>query len=263
MSTDAVVIWGRALVGHASRRRSRRSLWGRPGQRRLAPRPGRADGAQLATRVGDDDDGRRAARAELDGLVDTCLNPGRFRGAARPASVTIELEGGEPRYTLPRRAGVGAHRLHRHGGRRDEIRDAGVFVYGTLAQRTARRGSPSGGRGGRRGRARALKVYDANLRPNDPGVATRSARRWRTPTWSSSTTARSASSARCSAGTTIRSPSCARSGPRIVVVTHGAAGSTNPSVGRCADRDPRAPASPGRATTSDAAMPIWPCSCSA
>ena len=154
--SDAVVIWGELL-------------WDRfPDGDRLGGAPanvawhlGQAGGwAQLVTRVGGDADGQRAIAA-LDDLVDTSLiqvDPDRATG-----EVTVRLEGGEPRYTL-------------HGGRAWEritcteaaaaaIASAGVFVYGTLSQRT-----PEGLAEWRRAAAVAsqcLRVCDLNLRPGD------------------------------------------------------------------------------------------------
>src|SRR5437763_16347401 len=93
MADAAVVIWGEVL-------------WDRfPDGDRLGGAPAnvawhlaQAGGwAQLVSRIGDDDDGRRAL-AQLDGLVDTSLvqiDPERATG-----EVTVEIVGGEPRYTL-------------------------------------------------------------------------------------------------------------------------------------------------------------------
>jgi fructokinase len=160
MSTDAVVIWGELLWDRFPTALGGDRLGGAPAN--VAWHLAQAGGwAQLVTRVGDDRDGRRAL-AELDGLVDTALvqvDPERATG-----EVTIELDGGEPRYTL--HAGRAWERIACTDAVAAAIRDAGVFVYGTLAQRTAeglaawRRAIAAAG-------ARALKVYDANLRPND------------------------------------------------------------------------------------------------
>jgi len=160
MSTDAVVIWGELLWDRFPAALGGDRLGGAPAN--VAWHLAQAGGwAQLVTRVGDDADGRRAL-AELDGLVDTALiqvDPERATG-----EVTVELDGGEPRYTL--HAGRAWERIACTDAVDAAIRDAGVFVYGTLAQRTAeglaewRRAIAAAG-------ARALKVYDANLRPND------------------------------------------------------------------------------------------------
>jgi fructokinase len=168
MSTDAVVIWGELLWdrfvagrgGDPARPGDGGELGGAPTN--VAWHLAQAGGwAQLATRVGDDADGRRAL-ALLDGLVDTSLV--QIDPRYPTGEVTIALEHGEPRFTL-------------HGGRAWEhiectdavdaaIRDAGAVVYGTLSQRTPggvaqwRRAVAAAG-------AHALKIYDANLRPND------------------------------------------------------------------------------------------------
>jgi fructokinase len=168
MSTDAVVIWGEllwdryplapALAGAAPGGGDQ--LGGAPAN--VAWHLAQAGGwAQLVTRVGDDEDGRRAI-ARLDGLVDTSLiqvDPGRATG-----EVTIQVAHGEPRYTL--HPGRAWERIACTGAVRDAIQGAGVFVYGTLAQRTAQ-GLAQWQRAIEAARVRALKVYDANLRPND------------------------------------------------------------------------------------------------
>ena len=262
MSTDAVVIWGELLwdrypaawaLPDGSDQRSQiagggdGSAGGSPQRGEKAPRGidrlggapanvawhfAQAGGwAQLVTRVGDDEDGRRAI-AMLDGLVDTSLvqiDPDRATGV-----VTIDVDQGEPRYTL--HPGRAWERIECTDAVRDAIHDAGMLVYGTLSQRTAdgfaqwRLALEAG--------SRVLKVYDANLRPNDQashviGHALDHAdlvklndrevaqlrdlfgwadpiARLRTPGDSALGRARESQPAR----------------PRILVVTHGAAGST-------------------------------------
>ncbi|HET7505810.1 MAG TPA: PfkB family carbohydrate kinase, partial [Kofleriaceae bacterium] len=173
MSTDAVVIWGellwdryppQAVPGDGGRGRSidrgaGDRLGGAPAN--VAWHLGMAGGwAQLVTRVGDDDDGRRAI-AQLTDVVDTSLiqvDPERATG-----EVTIVIDRGEPRYTL--HAGRAWERIACTEAARAAIGDAGVFVYGTLSQRT-----PEGLAEWQRATlaaSRAVKVYDANLRPND------------------------------------------------------------------------------------------------
>ncbi|HEX4417331.1 MAG TPA: PfkB family carbohydrate kinase [Kofleriaceae bacterium] len=176
MSTDAVVIWGellwdRYVAPTGSEGSGGDSAGGGDGgtSEQLGGAPAnvawhlaQAGGwAQLITRIGDDAAGRRALD-RLDGLVDTSLiqiDPERATG-----EVTIALDRGEPRYTL-------------HPGRAwewiactDEVRaaidEAGVFIYGTLAQRTSE-GHAQWTHAIAAARARAVKVYDANLRPND------------------------------------------------------------------------------------------------
>jgi fructokinase len=113
------------------------------------------------TRIGDDADGRRAL-ARLDGVVDASLiqiDPERATG-----EVTIAIERGEPRYTL--HPGRAWEHIACTGAVRDAIGDAGVFVYGTLSQRTAG-GLAQWQLAIEAARSRSVKVYDANLRPND------------------------------------------------------------------------------------------------
>src|SRR6185436_1261581 len=237
MSTDAVVIWGellwdRFLAAPGGEDGPAREdspagvarLGGAPAN--VAFHFGQAGGwARLVTRVGDDADGRRAVEL-LDDLVDTSLvqvDPDHATG-----EVTIRLDRGEPRFTL-------------HPGRawehiactepvREAIRDAGVFIYGTLSQRTA--AGFAQWQLAAECASRALKVYDANLRPNDQashaiGAALshadlvklndrevaqlRDLFGWDDPI------------ARLRAG---ERPQAAAPTPRIIVVTHGAAGST-------------------------------------
>jgi fructokinase len=239
MSTDAVVIWGELLWDRYSKVLGPEpaapgggdQLGGAPAN--VAWHLAQAGGwAQLVTRVGDDADGRRAL-ARLDGLVDTSLvqiDPDRATG-----EVTIAIERGEPRYTL--HAGRAWERIACTDAVRDAIGDAGVFVYGTLSQRTAD-GFAQWQRAIEAARSRAVKVYDANLRPNDRashaiGSALEHADvvklndrevaqlgelfGWDDPVARLRTPGAAASGI----------PRGARPGkPRIVVVTHGAAGST-------------------------------------
>jgi len=118
---------------------------------------------QLVTRVGDDEDGRRAVEA-LSQLVDTELvqiDPERATG-----EVTVRVENGEPRYTL--HPGRAWERIECTDRVRSALATAGVFAYGTLAQRTPE------GLDAWRAAARATKathVCDLNLRPTDHGTA--------------------------------------------------------------------------------------------
>jgi fructokinase len=237
MSTDAVVIWGELLWDrYPPALAGGDQLGGAPAN--VAWHLGQAGGwAQLVTRVGDDDDGRRAL-ARLDGLVDTSLiqiDPDRATG-----EVTIQLEHGEPRYTL--HPGRAWERIACTDAAREAIHDAGVFVYGTLSQRTPE-GHAQWQQAIEAAAVRALKVYDANLRPNDQAthaiggalehadviklndreVAQLGALfGWDDPV------------ARLGAGR-----------PRIVVVTHGAAGSTIYPLEGAPIEIPGAPAAPG------------------
>lgn len=113
---------------------------------------------QLVTRIGDDAEGRRAL-ALLDDVVDTSLvqiDPDRATGA-----VEVAIEAGEPRYRLvPGRAW---QRIACTPAVRATLADAGVLVFGTLSQLT-----PEGLAGWREAIAAApascLKVCDVNLR---------------------------------------------------------------------------------------------------
>jgi fructokinase len=236
MSTDAVVIWGELLWDRYPAVAGGDQLGGAPAN--VAWHLGQAGGwAQLVTRVGDDDDGRRAI-ALLDGLVDTSLiqiDPDRATG-----EVTIQLEHGEPRYTL--HPGRAWERIECTDAAREAIDEAGVFVYGTLSQRTPE-GHAQWQQAIEAAAVRALKVYDANLRPNDQAthaiggalehadviklndreVAQLGALfGWADPV------------ARIGAGR-----------PRTVVVTHGAAGSTIYPLEGAPIEIPGMPAAPG------------------
>lgn len=160
MSTDAVVIWGELLWDRYPVAEGGDCLGGAPAN--VAWHLAQAGGwAQLVTRVGDDDAGRRAL-AELDGLVDTSLiqiDPERATG-----EVTIAIEDREPRYTL--HPGRAWERIACTDEVRAAIDEAGVFVYGTLAQRTSD-GLAQWQAAVTAARTRAVTVYDANLRPND------------------------------------------------------------------------------------------------
>lgn len=236
MSTDAVVIWGELLWDRFPADLGGDQLGGAPAN--VAWHLGQAGGwAQLITRVGDDDAGRRAL-GRLDGVVDTSLvqiDPERATG-----EVTVTLDGGEPRYTL--HPGRAWERIACTEAVIEALGGAGVFVYGTLSQRT-----PEGLAEWRRAvgaaHSRALKVYDANLRPNDQASHAvagaldhadlvklndrevgqlRALLGWADPI------------ARLRAGR-----------PRIVVVTHGAAGSTMFPLEGAAIEIPGVPAEPG------------------
>jgi len=155
MSSDAVIIWGEVLW---DRFPDGDQLGGAPAN--VAWHFGQAGGwVRLVTRVGDDDDGRRAIE-KLETVVDTSLvqiDPQRATG-----EVTVRLEDGEPRYTL--HAGRAWERIECTDVVRAALDEAGVLIYGTLAQR-----QPEGLAGWREAIAatRATKVCDLNLRPTD------------------------------------------------------------------------------------------------
>jgi fructokinase len=161
---DAIVIWGELLW---DRFPDGDQLGGAPAN--VAWHLGQAAGygragpasywPQLVTRVGDDAAGRRAIEA-ISQLVDTELvqiDPERATG-----EVTVHLDGGEPRYTL--HPGRAWERIACTPAVKAALATAGVFVYGTLAQRT-----PEGLAGWREAVAstRCTKVCDLNLRPTD------------------------------------------------------------------------------------------------
>ena len=155
MSTDAVVIWGEVLW---DRFPDGDQLGGAPAN--LAWHLGQAGGwARLVTRVGDDDDGRRAI-ARLADVIDTSLvqiDPARATG-----EVTVRLEHGEPRYTL--HAGRAWEHIACTPAVTAALGEAGVFVFGTLSQRRT-----EGLEAWRNaiGASRGLRVCDLNLRPGD------------------------------------------------------------------------------------------------
>ena len=163
-SSDIVIVWGEVLW---DRLPSGDQLGGAPAN--VAWHLGMAGGwAALVSRVGDDAAGRRAVE-RLSAHVDTSLvqiDPERATG-----EVTVRLEGGEPRYTL--HPGRAWERIACTDAVRGAIAEAGVLVYGTLAQRMPE------GLAGWREAARAagpgcLRVYDLNLRPTElhvPAIA--------------------------------------------------------------------------------------------
>lgn len=153
--SDAIVVWGELL-------------WDRfPDGDRLGGAPanvawhlGQAGSwPQLVTRVGNDEDGERAIEA-LSQLVDTELvqiDPERATG-----EVTVRIDNGEARYTL--HPGRAWERIECTPQTRIALATSGVFVYGTLAQRTA-----EGLAGWREASAatKATHVCDLNFRPSD------------------------------------------------------------------------------------------------
>jgi fructokinase len=251
MSTDAVVIWGELLWDRFPADLGGHQLGGAPAN--VAWHLAQAGGwAQLVTRVGDDAAGRRAI-ARLEALVDTSLvqvDPERATG-----EVTIELAGGEPRYTL--HPGRAWERIACTGEVQRALRAAGVFVYGTLAQRTAD-GLAEWRRAVAAARTGALKVYDANLRPNDQAshaiadalehadVIKLNDREigqlGAVMSWDDPVAALRAERSAPEAGP---SGSMTRGRPRIVVVTHGAAGSTIYPLEGAPIEIPAVPAAPG------------------
>lgn len=162
-SDEAVVVWGEVLWDRFIHSPGTGDhLGGAPAN--VAWHLAQAGGwARLVTRVGDDDDGRRAV-SRLSELVDTSLiqiDPERATG-----EVTVQLENGEPRYTL--HAGRAWERIECTPQVALALSEAGVLIYGTLSQRT-----PEGLEGWRQAIAAAkgtcLKVCDVNLRKPTSG----------------------------------------------------------------------------------------------
>jgi fructokinase len=155
--TDAIAVWGEVLW---DRFPDGDQLGGAPAN--VAWHIGQAGGwAQLISRVGDDADGRRALE-QLDEVIDVELvqvDPERATG-----EVTVELHGGEPRYTLV--SGRAWERIACTPATARALQLAGVLVYGTLAQRT-----PEGLAAWRAAIAstRGTKVCDLNLRRGATG----------------------------------------------------------------------------------------------
>lgn len=224
MSTDSVMIWGEVLW---DRFRDGERLGGAPAN--VAWHLGQAGGwAQLVTRVGDDDDGRRAV-ARLAEVVDTSLvqvDPDRATG-----EVTVQVEAGEPRYVL--HPGRAWERIACTDAVRRALAEASFLVYGTLAQRT-----PEGLAGWREAtraaRATCLHVCDVNLRRTD--VAAPAIREALDA--ADLVKVNDQELATLGAWFGWRDPLGALRGraegerPRVVAVTHGAAGSTLHGDGR-------------------------------
>jgi len=236
MSTDAVVIWGELLWDRFPAALGGDQLGGAPAN--LAWHLAQAGGwAQLITRVGDDAEGRRAV-AQLDELIDTSLiqvDPERATG-----EVTIELAGGEPRYTL--HAGRAWERIECSDAALTAIGQAGVLVYGTLSQRTAE-GLAAWRRAITAARSGALVVYDANLRPNDQ--ASHAIADALAAADLVKLNDREVGQLRALLGWGDPIAELRARRPRIIVVTHGAAGSTIHPLDGAPIEIPGVPAAPG------------------
>ena len=158
MSTDqSVIVWGEVLI---DRFPDGDQLGGAPAN--CAYHIGMAGGwPRLASRVGTDPEGRWVL-SRLADLVDTSLvqrDPERATG-----EVQVTLEHGEPRYRLvPDRAW---EHIRCTPEIIDAIGEAGVFVYGTLAQRTPA-GLAAWSAASAAARAGCFRVCDLNLRPGD------------------------------------------------------------------------------------------------
>ncbi|HUJ61707.1 MAG TPA: PfkB family carbohydrate kinase [Kofleriaceae bacterium] len=157
MTDQAVVIWGELLWDLFP---DGAQLGGAPAN--LAWHLGLAGGwARLVSRVGDDERGRLAL-ARLGEVCDTSLV--QIDRERATGVVEVELVGGEPRYRLvPDRAW---ERIACTGEVRAALAEAGVLVYGTLAQRT-RDGLDAWRAAVRAAPASCLKVCDVNLRKTE------------------------------------------------------------------------------------------------
>jgi fructokinase len=153
-SDQAVIIWGEVLWdrfpdGH--------KLGGAPAN--VAWHLGLAGGwARLVSRVGNDDAGKQAIE-QLASVCDADLvQVDAERGTGE---VLVEIEHGEPRYTL-----VPGRAWERIECTRDVVAalgEAGVLVYGTLAQHTDT-GIASWREAIAAARSKCIKVCDVNLR---------------------------------------------------------------------------------------------------
>jgi fructokinase len=217
-SSDTVIVWGELLW---DRFPTGDQLGGAPAN--VAWHLGMAGGwVQLVSRVGDDDDGRRAVE-RLAAHVDTSLiqiDPERATG-----EVTVRLEGGEPRYTL--HPGRAWERIACTDAVRSALGEASVLVYGTLAQRTAE-GLEGWREAARAAAATCLRVYDLNLRPTE--IDARAIREGLDAADVVKVNDRELAALREAFGwpdpiATLRRPEDS-SRPRVIAVTHGADGST-------------------------------------
>lgn len=160
-SDEAVVIWGELLW---DRFPDGDKLGGAPAN--VAWHLGQAGGwARLVTRVGDDDEGRRAIEA-ISAFVDPSLvqiDPTRPTGEV----TVVVANNNEPRYTL--QSGRAWENIVCTPQVATAISEAGVLIYGTLSQRTAsglaewEKAIAAAGPG-------CMKVCDVNLRRRADGV---------------------------------------------------------------------------------------------
>ena len=217
MSDQAVVIWGEVLWDLFP---EGPELGGAPAN--VAWHLGQAGGwARLVTRVGDDDDGRRAV-ARLEEAVDVSLV--QIDRERATGVVEVRVERGEPRYRLvPGRAW---ERIACTAEVREALAEAGVLVYGTLAQRT-REGLEGWRAAIDAARATCLKVYDLNLRK---GSGTEAEERVAVDAGIEAADVIKVNDRELAALADWRGwtdPARAlRGGRRVLAVTHGAAGST-------------------------------------
>jgi fructokinase len=215
-SDQAVVIWGEVL-------------WDRfPDGHRLGGAPanvawhlGQAGGwARLASRVGADADGQRAID-ELSQVCDADLIQIDAERGTGEVLVHISADG-EPRYTLvPGRAW---ERIECTDDVKGALAEAGVLVYGTLAQHTE-----TGIAGWRQAIAAAdcLKVCDINLRRNSQSVEAEKRAAREAIDAADIIKVNDQELARIAEWFSWREPLAAlRRGKRVVALTHGARGAT-------------------------------------
>jgi fructokinase len=216
MSGQAVVIWGEVLWDLFP---DGAELGGAPAN--LAWHLGQAGGwARLVTRVGDDEEGRRAIE-RLEHHVDVSLvQVDRERATG---VVEVAVHQGEPRYRLvPGRAW---ERIACTAPVREALSEASVLVYGTLAQRT-REGLDAWAQAIEVARS-CLKVYDLNLRK---GTDTETEERDAVEAGIAAADVIKVNDRELAAladwhGWPAPIPAL-RAGRRVLAVTHGAAGST-------------------------------------
>ena len=215
MSTDqSVIVWGEVLI---DRFPDGDQLGGAPAN--CAFHIGQAGGwARLVSRVGDDADGRWVIDRLAD-HVDTSLvqlDPERATGEVQ---VTLD-ERGDARYRLvPDRAW---ERIACTASAVEAIREAGVFIYGTLAQRTGP-GLATWIVASEVARAGCLRVCDLNLRPGDGAGAAI------LPAIEAADLLKINDKELAALGAWFGWPdpiAALRERPRIIAVTHGAEGST-------------------------------------
>ena len=175
--------------------------------------------ARLISRVGDDDDGRRAL-ALLDEVCDVSLV--QIDRERATGEVEVAVEAGEPRYRLvPDRAW---ERIACTDDVRAALAEASVFVYGTLAERTPE-GLAAWSAAVEHARATCVTVCDLNLRKT---VHARMATEIdRALAAADVVKVNDAELAQLATWYGWRDPLGAlRDGRRVVAVTHGARGST-------------------------------------
>lgn len=163
MSTDqSVIVWGEVLI---DRFPDGDQLGGAPAN--CAYHIGQVGGwSRLASRVGDDADGRWVIQ-RLATNVDTSLVQVDPERATGEVSVMTDERGDASYKLMPGRAW---ERIAFTGAIRDAIAEAGIFVYGTLSQRTPA-GLAAWQQASAAARAGCFRVCDLNLRRKDDAGA--------------------------------------------------------------------------------------------